>query len=490
MPIRLRITCMVALCAILSSTVLVLGAGIAAACSGAGGGGCEAPTASTGSATSITSNSATLNGTVTAQGCIANYVFEWGTSSSGPYPNSVEGTAGKDTFPKAVSTNLPTGILQPSTQYYFRLSAINSEGKKATGSTVPFKTAPACPAPSVVTESASSIQWKSATLNGKINPHGCEASYAFEYRKSSTGQNFLPLLGWTGKGTSDEWVSKVASDLEPGTKYDFRLSAVNTGGGGTVYGSYKPFTTSASSNAYVAMGDSYSAGTGTGTSYEPNNSGSCHRTTKAYPYLLHNYHPQWEFINLTCQGATTSSMISSQIRSLKVPYDTKWITYTIGGNDMGFATLMTGCTVWWTISECEAEISYTQKLIREKLGGLLDTVNNEIKLTAPNAKVIVLDYPRLFNSALVCSGSYLTFRQKERLNETADLMEILIDAATLRAGSNFIFRDVIPSFNGRAVCDPIPWLNGVVANPSEESFHPNIAGHENGYFPLVLGITG
>src|SRR5262245_58726091 len=128
MSVRLRISCTVALCAVLSSTALVLGAGIAAACSGAGGGGCPTPTASTGSASAITSNSATLNGTVNAQGCITYYVFEWGTSSSGPFPDAIEGSAGKETSPKTVSTNLPPGILQPSTQYYFRLSAFNGEG--------------------------------------------------------------------------------------------------------------------------------------------------------------------------------------------------------------------------------------------------------------------------------------------------------------------------------------------------------------------------
>jgi hypothetical protein len=495
MSIRLRMTCMVALCAILSSTALVLGAGIAAACSGAGGGGCEAPTASTGSASSITSNSATLSGSVNARGCTTYYVFEWGTSPSGPFPNSIEGFAGKETFPKAVSTNL-TGLLQPGTQYYFRLSAINSEGKKGTGSAVPFKTAPACPAPSVVTEPASSIKWKSATLNGKINPHGCEASYAFEYRKSATGQNFLPLLGWTGKGTSDEWVSKVASDLEPNTKYEFRLAAANNGGGGTVYGTYKPFTTSASSNAYVAMGDSYSAGTGTGTNFEPNNSGSCHRTTKAYPYLLHNLHPEWEFVNLTCQGATTSSMISSQIRSPKVPYDTKWITYTIGGNDANFEGVIKVCvSPMYNVPDCEKAVSDARAFIETLLPSRLDSVNSEIKSTAPNAKVIVLDYPLLFRGKL-CTQGFANLNEKEEvlLNGAAERLREVVNTATVKAGANFVFRDVIPLFKNHAICEgglgsSTEWINGLVS-PQEESYHPKVEGHKQGYYPLVVGVTG
>jgi triacylglycerol lipase len=239
MSIRLRITCLVALCAVLSSTALVLGAGIAAACSGTGGGGCTTPTASTGSASAITSNSATLSGSVNAQGCTTYYVFEWGTSSSGPFPNSIEGSAGKETFPKTVSTNL-TGLLQPSTQYYFRLSAINSEGKEATGSSVPFKTAPACSKPSVTTEPASFIEQASAQMNGSLNPNGCDTKYTFEYGPSS-----LPYQTKISETVSDRGfpfaVLKTASGLQPSTSYHFRLIASNSKG--TTEGAEKTFIT-------------------------------------------------------------------------------------------------------------------------------------------------------------------------------------------------------------------------------------------------------
>jgi|GEM_PF-266930 len=241
--LRLRITCMVALCAILSSTAMVLGAGIAAACSGVGGGGCTTPTASTGSASAITSNSATLSGSVNAQGCTTYYVFEWGKSSSGPFPDSIEGSAGKETFPKSVSTNLPPGILQPSTQYYFRLSAINSEGKKATGSAVPFKTAggtESCLKPTVTTETPV-VTAGSAVIGGTVDPHGCSATYWFEWGPSSLPNSYPNKTPTRSAGTVSLFLTDEIKGLLPGTGYHVRLSANNSAG--TTPGADKPFTT-------------------------------------------------------------------------------------------------------------------------------------------------------------------------------------------------------------------------------------------------------
>ncbi|HSE37470.1 MAG TPA: GDSL-type esterase/lipase family protein, partial [Blastocatellia bacterium] len=459
MSVRLRITCIFALCASTSFTALAFFAGIAAACegTGGGGGGCATPTASTGEATSITSNSATLNGSVNAQGCITYYIFEWGASSESGYPNSAEGSAGNETSPKAVSTNLPAGMLQPSTEYKFRLSAINSEGKEATGSAVPFKTAPACTKPTVTTESASFITSDKAFLNGKVNPNGCEASYTFEYGLVGSG-TYTKLPTGTVGVLGPFSVSKEATGLQAKKLYNFRLVATNSKG--TTEGSYLNFETKPK---YVALGDSYSAGTGTGTNYEPNNTGSCHRTVKAYPYLLHNAHPDWGFVNASCHGAVTSDLINSQAKSLT--QDTTWVTYTIGGNDAGFKEVIEEC-LWPETEGCFAKIATAQSFIQTKLPTLLDNVNNKIKAEAPYAKVIVLDYPRVFNGEDCNTFTWFDPEEMKRLNETSEKLRDVISAATAKAGGNFVPRDVIPGFKDHAVCDPpgsgewAEWING------------------------------
>ncbi len=239
---------------------------------------------------------------------------------------------------------------------------------------------------------------------------------------------------------------------------------------------------------YVALGDSYSSGVGTRTFYEP----TCQRSVYAYPYLLHNAHPEWTFVNATCSGATTSSLLSSQVSS--VTSDTNWVTYTIGGNDAGFSEVITECALPGWLSDCNGAINTAQTFIKNTLPGRLDSVNNAIKSRAPSAKVIVLDYPRLFNGEDCNALTFFSPAEETRLNETADLLKSVESAAATRAGSNFIFRDVIPPFIGHAVCaggggSSTEWINGL-SNPVGESYHPKVTGHANGYYPVVHAVTG
>jgi lysophospholipase L1-like esterase len=239
---------------------------------------------------------------------------------------------------------------------------------------------------------------------------------------------------------------------------------------------------------YVALGDSYSSGTGTRTFYEPN----CQRSVTAYPYLLRNANPTWTFVNATCSGARTSDLINTQAPS--VTADTTWVTYTIGGNDAGFSSVITTCAQPSWASNCDGAINTAQSYIQNTLPGRLDLVNNAIKSRAPSAKVVVLGYPRLFNGTDCNALTWFSGSEMTRLNQTADLLRTVVSAAATRAGANFVFRDVIPAFVGHAVCDrgggsATEWINGL-SNPIGESYHPKVSGHAGGYYPAVKGVTG
>lgn len=475
MRLRPYITNIVAICAMLS----FLGAGIAAACTGVGGGGgggggCLAPSASTGGASSITSNNATLNGSVNPQGCYTEYAFEYGRSSEG-YPNEVIGSAGSGTSPVSVQTYSALG-LQPSTSYHFRLAAWNSGGE-TTGGSSSFTTPAACSKPTVTTNTAASITDTSATLSGSVNPNGCQTTSKIEWGPSSSPTTYPNSVNGPS-GTANFSVSSTISGLQSNTGYHFRVSATNEKG--TTPGPDQVFTTT--KTKYVALGDSYSSGVGTGSYFEP----SCKRSIYAYPELMRSAHPNWTVVNATCENSWTSNVISAA--SSYLTPDTKWVTYTVGGNDSLFVETMIYCAGPELV--CWPHLEQSQEIIVHQLPGLLDAVNNKIKEKAPNAKVIVLDYPKLFNG-VDCTGLYSTNEQSQ-LNTTAEMLRNVIYSATVRAGSNFTFRDVIPGFIGHAVCDggsgsPTEWING--PGLSLESFHPKIAGQQV-YYNLVRGITG
>ncbi len=239
---------------------------------------------------------------------------------------------------------------------------------------------------------------------------------------------------------------------------------------------------------YVALGDSYSSGVGTRTFYEE----SCKRSVYAYPYLLHQAHPEWTFVNATCTGAKTGDILNTQAASLTS--DTNWVSYTIGGNDAGFSEVITECALPGWMSNCNGVIDEAQYYIQHMLPGRLDLVNNKIKEKSPNATVVVLDYPKLFNGEDCNAFTWFSPSEETRLNETADMLKNVLSAAAARAGSNFKFGNVIPNFIGHAVCDggggsSTEWINGL-SNPVEESYHPKVTGHASGYYPVVHGITG
>ena len=96
----------------------------------------------------------------------------------------------------------------------------------------------------------------------------------------------------------------------------------------------------ASADNYVALGDSYSSGVGT-NSYSL--SSSCLRGVYAYPYVVSQQRPNTSLNFVACSGATTTSLMSSQIQAVNA--STNVVTVTIGGNDIGFSSLILQCTL-------------------------------------------------------------------------------------------------------------------------------------------------
>ncbi len=129
----MRVFRVVPVLAVLGMLLVVPGVAIAAG----------APTATTGTATSIGSTGATLNGTVDPNKQTTSYSFQYGpTTSYGKTTpaGTVSGNGGK-----SVSASI-TG-LTPSTLYHFRLTATNVSGP-STGQDMTFKTTAAgTPAP-------------------------------------------------------------------------------------------------------------------------------------------------------------------------------------------------------------------------------------------------------------------------------------------------------------------------------------------------------
>ena len=95
-------------------------------------------------------------------------------------------------------------------------------------------------APTVTTNSASSVTSSSATLNGTVNPNGEATTYYFEYGVD-TSYGSTTSSSSAGSGTSAVSVNAPISGLISDTTYHYRLVATNIQG--TSYGDDKTFST-------------------------------------------------------------------------------------------------------------------------------------------------------------------------------------------------------------------------------------------------------
>ena len=233
----------------------------------------------------------------------------------------------------------------------------------------------------------------------------------------------------------------------------------------------------AAAPSYVALGDSYSSGTGTRDYI--NDGSSCQRSTSAYPSLIaaaRGYSLNFR----ACSGARVADVTNTQLSALTA--STSYVSISVGGNDAGFADVLTECATPWWAGDCDGAIDQAQAFINNTLPGRLSTLYASIRAKAPNAKVVVVGYPRIFMGEDCNAGTWFSPEEMTRLNQTADLLNGKTSSQASAKG--FSFANPTSRFIGHAVCDDPEWINGL-SNPISESYHPNKPGHSSGYTPTV-----
>lgn len=200
----------------------------------------SAPIVQTDSQVVPSNSTAVVTGKVTPNGALTEYWYEYGESTA-----LGTRTAAQAIGSGFIAISAPAYItgLRADTNYYFRLSAKNAFGT-VNGSTQNFRTNNSPPvqgvAPTTRTDAASDISRTTANLNGQVNPHNSQTTYWFEYGVSAELGNVTAFQS-AGNGNALLTVSASLSNLNPLTKYYFRLNAQNQYG--TVTGPILNFTT-------------------------------------------------------------------------------------------------------------------------------------------------------------------------------------------------------------------------------------------------------
>lgn len=212
------------------------------------------PTVTTNAATSITTSSATLNGSANPNGASATGWFRYSTTNPGTcddvFGTRVPTSGGTDLGSGTSTVAYSNGVsgLSSGTTYYYCAVASNSGGT-GFGGIVSFTTDSPPPPPTVTTNAATNISTSTATLNGSANPNGASTAGWFRYSVTDPGTcddvfgTRAPSSGGSslGAGTSSVPYSFGASGLSTSTTYYYCAIASSTGGTG--FGGIVSFTT-------------------------------------------------------------------------------------------------------------------------------------------------------------------------------------------------------------------------------------------------------
>ena len=217
---------------------------------------------------------------------------------------------------------------------------------------------------------------------------------------------------------------------------------------------------------YVALGDSYAAGTAAGSF--PN----CQQSTNGYPALLDSEKSIHLRANATCSGATTSSVATTQLSALN--RGTRLVTVTVGAANLGLSGVLAVCSDPTRTLDCLAAIQNVRDVLLPALGSDLTDLYAEVGVAAPKALILVTGYPHLFASAppppydpVVAAAVNSAIDQ---LNQT---IEDAVDAQP--ASVHIVYVGVTGVFGEHGIGGELPPF----INPpgTADAFHPNAAGY-------------
>ncbi|WP_285601700.1 SGNH/GDSL hydrolase family protein [Kineosporia sp. NBRC 101731] len=223
---------------------------------------------------------------------------------------------------------------------------------------------------------------------------------------------------------------------------------------------------------YVALGDSYAAGVGA-PPYDPA-SGDCLRSPVNYSHTWAADHARFTLTDVTCSGATTDDVWAEQLSALS--RKTRLVTLTIGGNDnKGFSRSLQAC-LQGTDADCEAATAAGAEYSSTVLVGDLEKLYRQVRLLAPRARIVVLNYPQLIDQGTgSCGVISPSVYRRGLIADQITALDAAVSTAAHRARVKLV--DVRPDFVGHAACSADPWIIGTNVQAQVEWFHPTATGH-------------
>jgi hypothetical protein len=414
------------------------------------------------------------------------------------------------------------------------------------------------------TDQAAEVTAHQALLHGAVLSTKTEAGQ-FWFEVAPVGESFGAPDLQPVDYTKNEWIPVQfrQNGLEPATQYKYRLCSKDSDAGAGVQpgcGETKLFTTPDAPSAAVSLGDSYISGEGgrwegnsintsgsrdgtdrafNGVTYDttlaydpPSDTNGCHRSTVAE--IKSADLPVDERVNLACSGAATNNVFraasggegqngesaqADQLAPVARDKDVELVVLSIGGNDLGFASIVTACVETYEAlitPRCEDSegpgLAARFPQMRADVGKAIDEVRAVMAgagYLRSQYRIVLQSYP-----SAIARAAELRVPELDRVTRStvdgcpvydsdADwardtvVNQISDSLATVAADRGVQFMDLRDLFQGRELCSETTRLATPTQPPSgttsewarflnvpmvvaqgtlEETFHPNAYG--------------
>jgi lysophospholipase L1-like esterase len=263
---------------------------------------------------------------------------------------------------------------------------------------------------------------------------------------------------------------------------------------------------------YVALGDSYSSGEGAKAAGYPydneleygpgatnwTDDRQCHRSVRAYPGHLRTEVGNTSMLFTACSGARIDDVRTHRqhprtppqeqsMRSWRQQGPPDLVTISIGGNDLGFAHILTVCTVGRCAPGDPQGIAATFDRALDDLPRRLAETYGEIRsIAGADVPLLVIGYPQILPAAQGCLATAgLDTAERAMLRDETRRSNEAIRSAAILAGAFYV--DTLDAFDDHLICSHEPFANGLVVPGADTvmtegdyltgAFHPTPAGH-------------
>lgn len=242
--------------------------------------------------------------------------------------------------------------------------------------------------------------------------------------------------------------------------------------------------------AYVAVGDSYTAGPQIPT--QVGSPAACGRSDHGYPALLADRLHATSFTNVSCAGASPANVTQAQVvddgtnppQLDAVTATTQLVTVGLGANDQNvFWGLMSGCAGLAASdpsgSPCTDHFTaggtdqVAQKLAVTRTD--LVTALEQVRAKAPGAVVVVVGYPRMLPATGSCSNVQFAPGDYAYVTRWGEELNAALEAAAQATGAHYV--DTWSASTGHDACSGnAAWVNGSTAPADSAAYHPTPLG--------------